>query len=412
MKKNVVKRVLAVSLSAVLAIGALAGCGKGKETEGEVKVTVEVPEGKGGTIMWLTANTSGLAYESALSYLNLLCEKLGYNEILVAVGDGFNDPAGNLQAVKNAMTDDVVGLIASADGGILDIMQEYPDLYVAGYNNDMASVYGGNGTEAVNAACLENDHFLGTICDGKQDGADMAQVFFDTVVAEGYKDIAVVNFPAFAFANQGVADATFTSLVEEYNKTADEKINIVGETTTLMFAPLEDSWFLEEGRGDLDCIVAMCSGIDFVYATMVNAMANGTCSADTKMITGGFSDDEDIVAAIGDDEDGKVITMTYVAPAEDPAYALVLLDNAINEKQYADFKAECVDSFCYMIDSTEDIENVMEKSMLGTGDRSLAQLTADEVLSLCVRVNPDATFADLKATFSDESKISVDALAD
>ncbi len=411
MKKNVVKRVLAVALSAVLAMGALVGCGgKGdKETQKEVVTTIEVPEGKGGTIMWLTANTSGYAYECAIAYLNMLCEKLGYNEILVAVGDGFNDPAGNLQAVKNAMTDDVVGLIASADGGILSIMEEYPDLYVAGYNTDMASVFGEGGA---NAACLDNDHFLGTICDGKQNGEDMAQLFFDTVVEEEYKDIAVVNFPEFAFANQGVAARKFDELVKEYNESAsdDEKINVVGETTTLMFEPLADSWFLEEGKGDLDCIVAMCSGIDFVYSTMVNAMANGTCSADTKMITGGYTDDTDITSAIGDDEDGKIITMTYIAPVEDPAYALVLLDNAINGKQYADFAVECLDSYTYKIDSTEDINNVLEKSMAGTKDLSLAQISADEILNLCGRVNADATFADLKDAFHDEERISVDAL--
>ncbi len=412
MKKNVVKRVLAVAFSAVLAMSALAGCtkgGKDSTESGVVESTVEVPEGKGGTIMWLSNLSSGIQYDTSVAYLETLCEKLGY-EFVIVYGDTFNDPAANLQAVKNGMTDDVVGIIASQDGGLLSIMDEYPDVYVAGYNTDMVSVYDEGGA---NAGCLDKDHFLGTICDGSADGANMAQTFFDTVVDKGYKDIAVINFPEFAYPNQGVAAKVFKDLVDEYNDeaSADEKINIVGDTTTLMFEPLPESWFLEEGKADLDCIVSMCAGFEFVYPTMVSAMGNGTCSADTKLITGGFNDDADIVSAIGDAEDGKIITMFYVSPAEDPAYALILLDNAINGKQYEDFKADRVDSFVYKVDSTADIDNVMDKSMFGTANVGLAQITVDDVLNLCTRVNPDATYADLVDMFHNADKISVDALA-
>lgn len=411
MKRNYVKRVLAVTLSAALAMGALVACsGKKDDTQGKVVSKVEVPEGKGGTIMWLSNLSSGVQYETTVAYLETLCEKLGY-DFTIVYGDMMNDPAGNLQAVKNNMTDDVVGLIASQDGGILSIMQEYPELYVAGYNTDMISVYEEGGT---NAACLDNDHFLGTICDGSADGAVMAQTFFDTVVEKEYKKIAVVNFPDFAYPNQGVAAKAFTELVDEYNEdaSADDQIEIVGETTSLMFTTLEESWFLEDGKSDLDCIVSMCAGIDFVYPTMVTAMANGNCSQDMKLITGGFNDDSDIIDAVGNGEDGKVITMLFVSPAEDPAFALILLDNAINGKQYADFKNHRIDSYCYKVDSTEDIENVMSKSMLGTADVSLAQISVDDALMLCTRVNPDATYQELVDTFHDEKIISVDALAD
>ena len=61
----------------------------------------------------------------AVNYATSVCEELGY-EFQVVYGDMYNDPAANLSAVKNAMTKDVVAIIASQDGGIKDIMAEYP----------------------------------------------------------------------------------------------------------------------------------------------------------------------------------------------------------------------------------------------------------------------------------------------
>lgn len=93
-----------------------------------------------GTIMWLSNLSSGIQYEATRDYLTAICEKLGY-KFTIVYGDMFNDAAGNLTAVSNGMTNDVVGLIASQDGGIGAIMEQYPELYVAGYATDMLSVF-------------------------------------------------------------------------------------------------------------------------------------------------------------------------------------------------------------------------------------------------------------------------------
>lgn len=406
MKKNLVKRVFAVAVAVAMTIGCMAGCGN-KAATGDAGSTATAAAGEGGTIMWLSNLSSGQQYDTSVAYLTAICDKLGY-KFSVVYGDTFNDAAGNLSAVKNGMTSDVKGIIASQDGGLLSIMEEYPDLYVAGYNTDMNSVYSDGGE---NAACLDNDHFLGTIVDGHANGEDIAQQYFDITVEQGFNKVAVVNFPPYAYPGLGVAAETYTKLVDEYNTTAADadKIEIVGETTTLEFAPLEDSWFLEDGHDDLDCVVAMCAGTQFVYPALSTAIANGTCSADTKMISSGFDVDDAIVSAIG--EDGTIAALEF-SPAEDPAYAIVLLDNAISGKQYADWSNERVDSFGYRVDSKEDIDNVMTKSMCGTADVSLAQISVDDVANLCVKNNPDATYADLINILHDEKVISVDALKD
>lgn len=411
MKKSFVKRLLSVGMAVILTMASLAGCGT-KETnstdtaqKAETAKETKVTEGKGGTIMWLSNLSSGIQYETTVSYLTEICTALGY-DFTVVYGDGFNDAAGNLSVVKNNMTSDVVGIIASQDGGLASIMEEYPEIYMVGYNTEMNSVYGEGGE---NAACLENDRFLGTISDGFFDGAKMGEQYAQAVIDKGYKKVSVIQFPAYAYPNQTAAAEAFYASIEEYNGTSDEPIEIVGESLVLEFSPLEESYFLEDGYNDLDAIVALCAGVQFVYPTIVSAIGNGNCSPDTKMITGGFDTDESIIADIGDE---GIISWLSISPSENPAFSIVLLDNAINGVQFSDWTNDRIDSLTYVIDSTEDIENVMNKSMTGTGDVTKAQLTVEEVVNLCARNNPDATYQGLVDILHDESKMSVDSLKD
>lgn len=407
------KKILALLLALVM-VFSLAACGSsnnpgtsndpGTATPDASNPGTDVPQTpvyeNMGTIMWLSNLSSGAQYDSTVAYLTALCNALGY-KFTVVYGDTFNDAANNLLAVQNDMTDDVVGLITSQDGGLAAIMEEYPDLWVAGYNTDMRSVYNADGE---NSACLSNPKFLGTIADGYGDGYFLGKLIAQQTIDGGYKKVALVNFPAFAYPNLTEADAGYRAAIEEYNKTASEPIEIVGDTTTLMFAPLEDSWFLEAGHGDLDAIIGLCAGVQFIYPSMVSAMANGTCSADTKLLTSGFESDPDIVADIG--ENGKIGSV-LISAAENPAYGLILIDNAVTGNVAAGTNNACIDSAPYLIDSTEDINNVMSKSMTGTADPALAHLSVDEVVALCGRSNPDLTWDELVAVFQ---SISVDDL--
>lgn len=369
MKKNL-KRIITLALVVVF-VFVLSACGAKKK------------DGKQ-TILWLSNLSGGINYEVGCDYLEALCDKLGY-EFKVCTGDGFNGAAENLKIVKDNMDDSVVAIVASQDGGILDIMEEYPELYVCGYNCSFDSVYSEDPAVAVNAAVLENDHFLGAIADGYYDGKDIAKEYVDTIIKLGYKNVAFVTFPGFAYPALEVANVEARKLIEEYNKTAapDAKINVLGEdpATVLMFSPLEESWFIDNaGCNKLDCIVATCAGLQFVYPTMTVAKANGTCAPETHMITGGFDNDPDIIANVGTN---KTITHITFAPAEDPLYAMVLIDDALKGALPSDFENIRIASAPYTIETDEDINNVMTKAMAGTGDVTLAQVTPDEVAAMC-----------------------------
>lgn len=405
MKNKLMKKLVAASLALVLSVGMLAGCGgsgdantnngntTGTETAGTNEETPAVDEK--GTIMWLSNLSSGPQYEAAKGYAEKMCASLGY-KFTVVYGDMFNDPNGNLTAVKNAMTSDVVGLVTSQDGGIQNIMDEYPNLYVAGYNTDMNAVYGEGGSAA---ALQQSDKFLGTICDGYYDGILLGEQMADAVIAQGYTKVATIAFPAYAYPNLAAADAGFRAAIEEYNKTAATPIEIVGEVKTLEFAPLEESYFLEAGYGDLDALIGFCAGVDFIYPAMKSAMANGICAADTKLITGGLNTEESIIADMGGE---GVIQYVSVSPIENIGWSLTMLDKAITGTMYADYTAnERINSLEYAIDSQEDAQNVVTKSILANVD--YAQITVEEFAAV-------TSYADLKALLMSD-QLKVDALA-
>ena len=406
------KKILAMLLALAM-VFALVACGNPgtEQPSGDPKPSTDPAPGSSepaaptyedmGTIMWLSNLTSGAQYDATVNYLEALCKALGY-EFTVVYGDSFNDAANNLLAVQNGMTNDVVGLIASQDGGLAAIMEEYPDLWVAGYNTDMRSVYTEGGE---NAACLSNPKFLGTIADGYGNGFFLGQLLAQQTIDAGHKKVAIINFPVFAYPNLTEADAGYRDAIATYNAAnPGSEIEIVGDTTTLMFEPLPDQWFLEEGHGDLDAIIGLCAGVLFIYPTMVSAIANGTCSADTKLITSGFETDPDIVADIG--ENGRISSL-LVSCAENPAYGLILIDNAITGNVAAGTNNACIDSAPYLIDSAEDINNVMTKSLMGTGNVADAHLSVDEIIALCGRTNPNLTWEEVVAAFH---AISVDDL--
>ena len=391
MKKGLRKRIGGALLAGVMAIGMLAGCGS---ADGGNENTSSEAEDKG-TIMWLSSLTAGESYERSVAYAENFLGELGY-DFKVVYADMTNDPNANLNAVRNAMTKDVVGLVTTVDGGIVNIMDEYPDLYVAGYNSDLRAVYEEGGAAE---SLQQNEKYLGTISDVHYDGTITGQEMFDVVVEKGYKKVATTAFPGYAYPNLQVAETTFRSLVEEYNKTAEDKIEIVGEQKLLQFEPLEESWFLEEGNDDLDAIVCFCSGIEFVYPTLKSAVANGVASPDTKLVTGGFTFEEDLISDVGGD---GTIQYLYFAATENFGYSLELLVRAAEGRLYDDFTPTRMDSRLLVMNTAEDVETVLKDSFSGSGDLSKLQVSNDEI-------NGAESFEDLKAIFESD-KLTIDGI--
>ena len=284
------------------------------------------------------------------------------------------------------MTDDVKAVIMMQDGGVQNIMDEYPDLYVAGYTTAMDSVYTNDGASV---AVRDNDHFLGTVAGDYVDAGKIGEMFAEKVIENGYHKVGTMIFPVYAYPEMAEKDAAFRSTIDSYNETVgeDEKIEVVGDAHVLEFSPLDESYFMEEDHSDLDCIAAFCDP-GFVYSAMINARDMGLISDSTKLFAVGYLDDENFQADIGGE---GTVQMIYTASPESITYCLAMIDNALNGLKYTDQdKYEEVDSPLYIIDSVEDIENVSTKSLLGVADFANCGVTVDQMKNVLLRFNENA----------------------
>lgn len=348
-----------------------------------------------GKILYLSNLNSGAQYEFYVAYLNMMAKELGYT-VEIVYGDSFNDPAGNLKNVKNAYTSDVVGLISCMDGGLINIMEEYPDMWVVGFFSDYDNVFNPGGTSE---GILQKDHFLGLMGDNYISGVALGEAYAQEVIDRGYKRVSTCIFPVYAYPKHTVADKAFRDYIEKYNETAAEKIELVGDATVLNFSPLETNYFFEDGHDTLDCIVGFCAGTTFVYPTVVEAKAMGICKDDMQIITGGFDNDPDLMADCGDD---KNIVRLTTAAFESIIWPMAMMDAAVSGKMYKDYPGvERMDSGIMVINSTEKFEAVINNSPMGaTNDEDRlgkAQAKWDDMKNYFTSVNPDASYKDLTA---------------
>ena len=348
-----------------------------------------------GKILYLSNLNSGAQYEFYVAYLNMMAKELGYT-VEIVYGDSFNDPAGNLKNVKNAYTSDVVGLISCMDGGLINIMEEYPDMWVVGFFSDYDNVFNPGGTSE---GILKKDHFLGLMGDNYISGVALGEAYAQEVIDRGYKRVSTCIFPVYAYPKHTVADQAFRAYIEKYNETAAEKIELVGDATVLNFTPLETNYFFEDGHDNLDCIVGFCAGTTFVYPTVVEAKAMGICKDDMQIITGGFDNDPDLMADCGDD---KNIVRLTTAAFESIIWPMAMMDAAVSGKMYKDYPGvERMDSGIMVINSTAKFEAVINNSPMGaTNDEDRlgkAQAKWDDMKNYFTSVNPDASYKDLTA---------------
>jgi hypothetical protein len=399
---KVVKKVVAFMLMVTLAMASLTGCGSsssGKETEGvkatEAGTTSETAKDSatstvGGKLLLLVNSSGGAVYNYSIAAMDMWTQELGYTYEIV-YGDSSNDPAGNLSAVKNAMTSDVVGLIMMQDGGVSNIMTEYPDLYVVGLGTDMASVYSEGGASADAAT---NEKFLGTVAGGYAHGEDIGKMYAQTVIDKGYKKIAIVMFPSFAYPQYAIADKTIREEIATYNETASEPIEIVGEeSTVLMFKLLDDTFFNEPKNQDLDAIIGLCSGQQFIYPTLATAIGNGIANPETKLVTSGLEDDQTLM----DDVGTGIVQSLFVPNFEEIFYPIAMLDNAIQGKMYSDYtQSEVLDGVYVRITSDDVMTNIEQNSPLLDADLTKSSVSLDVGKQYLTRYNPDTTYAGLK----------------
>lgn len=391
MKKNLIKILCAVLCIAMCACLFAACTGEQGGGNGPKKAVIGVALYQDG----------GPAPTATKAYLEEVGKKLNLTFVYTVLTQ--TDENANLTKIQELIAAKVDGIICTMDMATESILNECADagVYLAGYLSDYDTSFTKNYDKV-----FKHPNFLGTVADGNcSDVVTTGKDYFDTLLEYNKKNpdkpllhVAMTTFPTFAFPQHQAYAQQFVECVEEYNKTAEQKITVDPldqETDILMFSPMESTYFSK--HPDIDGIMSFCAG-KFVYGAVISAG-----KADSiKVFASGYEE--------GDNANfGSKGTATFqqeiVCGAESVTYPLVLLVNKINGVSFSDqpATAERISAGRMILNSDEDMA-AFEKSMYLTGKASDALYTADEVYNMTA-LNPNATYKGLVEAMQ---KITID----
>ncbi len=336
---------------------------------------------------------AGPAVTAVKNYLGSLSGTLKVEYVYTVLT--VTDEATNLSKIQELIAAGVDGIILTMDLGTTAIMEECAaaGVYVAGYLNDFAMSF-----NMAHDAVFGNEYFLGSSADGQlPTDVTIGTTMFESLLeynksnaAAPLTHVSFVIFPAWAFPSQMIAVQQFQGLVAEYNKTAAVKITadpLNEDTDVIPFQPVNSTYFTR--HPGIQAIISFAAGSSFVYPSMLQAG-----KVDIKLFTTGFTGDEGYNFGSTGTGTFQQVTLTQ---AESATFALVLLLNKINGKDFPDMPSEpgLHSTSQIIINSDADWNIFKDHSMLFDGAVSKAMFTPEEVLNMTAYANPKATYADL-----------------
>ena len=118
-----------------------------------------------------------------------------------------------------------------------------------------------------------------------------------------------------------------------------------------------------------------------------------------KLLTSGFENDPDMMADVGT----GIVQVLDVNNFESLLFSIVMLDNALQGKQFADFTAsEVLDAAMLKITNVEIMQNIVNNSAQADADLSKLAVSLEDGKQYFTRYNEDATYENLKALLASE----------
>jgi ABC-type sugar transport system substrate-binding protein len=333
-------------------------------------------------------NDSGTAYKAMVAFYNQIAKATGIKFKFVK-GSSF-DEAANVTAVQNLISSGVNGIIMTMDSSMTNIMKEAEaaNVYVAGYLNSM--------DQSLNKI-KDNKYFLGTVSDGYLKGDKIGQKAAELVVKNNKKNVGVITYPHNYFPNHAQADKAFRAAINEYNKTAADKVTLY-DSEQLSFKPVDPTYFKKYPK--LDAIFGMA--LTFVYPTMLSANIQNV-----NLYATGYDDSESYMKSFNA---GNIGMMTC-SNSEAMIYPVALIANAVKGTQFTDkpASAEAVETNTVFLTNADEIKTFNANTIFSSGDVSRSLLTDEKILSLIKATNKDASYQDLVKTIQSWSMEDIKA---
>lgn len=317
---------------------------------------------------------SGTAYNAQVAFYNEITKATGIKFKFVK-GNSF-DEAANVTAVQNLISSGCNGIIMTMDSGMASIMKEAESakVYVAGYLNSM--------DQSLNKI-KDNKYFLGTVSDGYLNGDKIGKKIAELVIKNNKKNVGVVTYPHNYFPTHAQADKAFRAAIDEYNKTASDKVTVY-DSEQLSFKPLDPTYFKKYPK--LDAMLGMA--LTFIYPTVVSANIQNVT-----LYSSGYDSSESYMKAFN----SGTIGMMTCSNTEAMIYPVALIANAVKGTQFTDkpAAAEAVETNTVFLTNAEDLKAFQSNTIFSSADAKNSLLTEEKIRSLIKATNKDATYKDL-----------------
>lgn len=393
MKKRL-QRIGSLALAGALTLS-LTACGGGSDNaaQGGEEGGADFKEAKIAVALYDDASESA---KNQMAYLEYLGDALNMDLTFTVFSQ--TDEAANVATVQQLISSGVDGILGTMDLGTTAIIDECEaaGVYYGGFLCDFDTSY-----TTAHDEVFGSDIFIGTVSDGPTTDDPIAgQWYADSLVEynEAHPDaplthVSMALFPQWAYPIQTSIAEKFQEAIDEYNATAEVPITVDPldeEVDVLEFAPIDSTYFSK--HPDIQAIMSVAAGMQFVYPTMVSAGVDD----EIKLFTSDFT--SPMMDNFGSNGT-QTFQMAMVTPIEATAYPMVLMANAINGVEFSDMPetAERISSSKFLVNSDEDMEK-FSKNIYVTGNTDDALLSAEDVVNLTAVANPDATYAGLVET--------------
>lgn len=466
------KKLIAGILTAAMAVGTLMGCGSGSApesgsgsasksgTEGASAAKEDDGAAGGGSdvetkrhkIVVFTLKATGSIVDGEEAIFASIADDLNIDYEIRFAGD---DASTFLSNVETAIAEGFDGIISMTDKGntaaILELCEENDVYFAMNWANLGTSLNSSDNGYDI----LKSDHFVGSIT-SCTDTYEEGTIAYCEQIAADYEalpddkkegSIGITTNPAkWTPAQQIAAQNVYTTLTEEYgvpdsafatntlSKRAEDTVyaGVTLEAGTWQFCEVDISSFslpqaYFQGNPNMSLIVSWAS-ITYIEPALQTAGLHGS----VHVWTCGFESEDYLVNNFGTEGD-QTYQGDLTAPLETTLYSLALILDKLNGYTYPDYEENVSSliadweggnegakyqlsgylvpySSSIVITSSEEMDRFVNNYVYGNASSDSCIVSADDLKSLMMTYNADATFENLKAFFNETGALTMDAI--
>lgn len=365
------KKAISILLLCALMVGlcvGMSGCGSKQETT------------KIGVILYNFTDIQGKEIQAYCDYLKA---NFPVEFVYRAVGSNDEDHISGLQDLLSQGCKAIISGYDTALSKSIAMCEEAGCYYVVALGSVSAVEFPAPDYQPTPVEGIESKYFLGGTTQFGGDPAAVGVAYAQKAAEAGLKHIGAITFPTFAFAEGQAIYEAFKATLAQLNPDAE-----VYDLQEFMFTQElcnAEVTALISNHPEVDAVLGLGSGLDFIRPAL-----QAQNRSDIKLLALGYNDTVQSLM-----ESGSVITAGTNNYTQITASCFARIYDALNGNSYADRTAEDLNAVVGypVILSMDDLADFQQ--IVVAADKANSSITVDELKSVMVTTNKDATWAAL-----------------